>query len=335
MAPTVYVITHYAQNHGSPDYRGMPLDPRFVESDNNYVYFLIDDEVPEPLKGKRVLFEKEIDARLARLGAKHLAEWSFFLMESEHSFCEYPFFAVSSRFYEKNFKLGRDLNSEWDRLFDYLRHYRWGYLPSYNRRLRWLHYEHEKQAALGAKEEFTPFNQRSFTIVNDLFGVKIPEEYGGWTDLQCNYIGFASREDLLEYVEFYRPFFDHFFDEDWELKRDPAPYVRNTLLHFRNEKPLTYLLEFISHLFFFARGLKFFALHYTGYYEIDERHGRLERLERPKWATPFWTVGWVFHTRVVQEVWPYLTPARRARLQRGKASLLGGLKRLAGPTSSA
>ncbi len=335
MAETIYVNTFYELNHGSSDYRGKPLDPRLLDSDRNYVWFLIDKEVPEPLVGQRVLFEKDFDPRLARAGAKHLAEWSFLLMELEHGFAEYPFFLVSSRFYEKNFKLGGDLNTEWDRLFGYLRRYRWGYLPSYNRRLRWLNYEHEKQAALGAKEEFSPFNRRSFTIVDDLFGVKIPAEYGAWTDFQCNYIGFASREDLVEYVEFYRPFFDHFFDADWELRRDPAPYVQNTLLHFRNEKPLTYLLEFISHLFFYAHGLKFFGLHYTGYYEIDERRGRLQRLEHPEWATPSWIASWVFHTRVVQEVWPSLTPAWRSRLIRGKARLLGKLKRRAERTPMA
>ncbi len=326
MAPTVYVITNYAQNHGCPDYRGQPLDPRFLDSDRNYVYFLIDQEVPELLRDKRVLFEKQIDPRLARFGAKHMAEWAFFLMEAEHAFCEYPFYAISSRFYEKNAMLGGDLNSEWDRIFAGLERYGWGYLPSYDRPLRWLDYEYEKQTKWGSKVRFNPFNERSFDVVNDLFGVKIPEQYTAWTDLQCNYIGFRSREDLLAYVEFYRPFFDYFFDAEWELRRDLTPFVKSATA-FRNEKPLTYLLEFISHLFFFARDLPFFALHYQGFYEIDERRRRLKRLERPSWHTPGWLANWYFMTRVVQPAWPYFTPERQGWLMATKAKALAGIRR--------
>lgn len=323
MAETIYVLTFYELNHGLPDYRGEPLNPRFLETDRNYVWFLIDEEVPKPLEGRKIVFETDFDPRLARAGAKHLAEWSFLLMEVEHAFCEYPFFMVSSRFYEKNIKLGGDLNTEWDKIFSYLRRYGWGYLPSYNRRLRWLDYAFEKQAAWGHKEKFSPFNQRSFDVVEDLFGVNIPREYTAWTDLQCNYIGFNSREHLLEYVEYYRPFFDYFFDEDWELKRDVAPFVKPAL-EYRNEKPLTYLLEFISHLFFFARGHPFFALHYQGYYEIEERRKKMRLLERGFWfRRPRWLADWLFSTRVVQPIWPYLSEEMQLRLGRSKAGALG------------
>lgn len=328
MAETVYVITAYELNHGSPDYRGQPLDPRFVDSDRNYVYFLIDKEVPEPLEGKRTLFEKDFDPKLARAGAKHLAEWSFLLMEAQEAFCEYPFFMVSSRFYEKNLILGGDLNSEWERMFAYLRRYRWGYLPSYNRPLRWLHYDFDKQVAYGKRYGFSPFNPESFSVVEDLWGVRIPEEYPAWTDLQCNYIGFASREDLLAYVDFYRPFFEFFFDEEWEVKRDLTPYVRNTLLHYRNEKPLTYLLEFLSHLFFFARDLPFFALHYRGYYEIEERHQRLRMLEPARWSrNPAWIASWLALTRVFQPLWPHVPPALQGRVVRVRVALEDLLRR--------
>ncbi len=200
MAETIYVITFYDLNHAQPDYRGEPLNAKFLDTDRNYVWFLIDKEVPEPLQGRKVLFEKDFNPQLARAAAKHLAEWAFLLMEVEHGFCEYPFFMTSSRFYEKNIKLGGDLNSEWDRLFSYLGRYGYGYLPSYNRRLRWLDYDYEKLAAMGKKDKFSPFNERSFDVVEELFGVRIPDDYPAWTDLQCNYIGFNTREDLLAYV---------------------------------------------------------------------------------------------------------------------------------------
>jgi len=51
-------------------------------------------------------------------GQRYFAEWSLLLADkTRHAFCSYPFFMVSSRFYEKNHWLRTDLNSEWERMF--------------------------------------------------------------------------------------------------------------------------------------------------------------------------------------------------------------------------
>ena len=137
---TVYVLTAHEFNH-SPQLGKLPLDLRFVNSEREYVYFLVDPKVPLALEGKPAVLEREIDPSLADAGRDYLGEWAFLLAEAKHSFCKYPFFMVSSRFYQKNQWLVTDLNREWDQLFFLLAKYGWGYLPSYDRPLRWIDLE--------------------------------------------------------------------------------------------------------------------------------------------------------------------------------------------------
>src|SRR3989344_9251645 len=111
MSPTIYIVTHYRFNHEGKDRK--PLDNRFLNSHRNYIYYLIDPERPKILENKRVLFEREIDPLIYLAGTKHFAEWSFLLAEAKHSFCNYPLFMISSRFYEKNCWLKNDLDQEW------------------------------------------------------------------------------------------------------------------------------------------------------------------------------------------------------------------------------
>jgi hypothetical protein len=98
MSPTLYVITYHKFNH---EFGRLALDPRFLNSDKNIIYYLIDQKCPAPLQGKRVIFEQEIDPLLYEAGKYYFAECSFLLSELKNSFCEYPFFMISSRFYEK------------------------------------------------------------------------------------------------------------------------------------------------------------------------------------------------------------------------------------------
>ncbi len=278
--PTIYVITAYEINHNSPGYRNHPLDDRFVKSDRNYVYFLIDDHVPAPLEGKQVLHEKQIDPELAQAGKNHLAEWSFLLMEEKNAFCEYPFFIISSRFYEKNTMIKRDLNQEWDKIFDYLEQYGWGYLPSYDRPLTFIDYEWTALEKYGKRYTHFPFTKKTFTLINDLYGVAIPAQYRRMSDLTCNYIGFKSRQELVDYIAFYKPLINALFDEKFEPKVDLSEYVRHSGGGtYRNEKPFTFYLEWMSHLFFYKNSIKMFAYHYEGYFEVDERDASLRLLE--------------------------------------------------------
>lgn len=273
---TIYAITYHEFNH-EPLRLGKkwPLDPRFLKSDRNYVYYLIDKEIPETLKGKKTLLEHEIDPVLYEAGGKYFGEWSFLLAEEKHAFCQYPFFMISSRFYEKNEWLLTDLNREWDALFSHLEEYGFGYLPSYNRPLRWI--DLGKVSAKKEKYRFSPFTEKTYETTRDLFGVRIPEDYRFTADLFCNYIGFKSRKELLSYVEFYRPLLDFFFDASYQPKRDLSPYIRPTGM-FRNEKPFTFFLELLCHLYFFQNKKPYFALHYDGYYAIDEAKKRREKL---------------------------------------------------------
>ena len=128
--PSVYVITNHRFNH---HIGRLPLDRRLAQSGHNIVFYLIDDTCPPALKGRQFILEKQIDPLLATAGKRYFAEWSFLLAEAAHGFCSYPFFTISSRFYEKNTWLKSDLNSQWDRLFGFLEDYGWGYLPSYDR----------------------------------------------------------------------------------------------------------------------------------------------------------------------------------------------------------
>lgn len=262
-----------------------PLDKRFLESSRNYVYYLIDKEVPPILKDKPTLLEYDIDPILHKAGGRYLGEWSFLLNEAKNKFAQYPLFMVSSRFYEKNQWLHQDLNEEWEILFSYFQKYQWGYLPSYDRPLRWIDLEWEKLIKKEAwQHRFFPFTEQTYSLTEQIFGVNIPKDYRYTADLFCNYIGFRDRQSLLEYVNFYLPLLNFFFDDCYELKQDLSAYVRRSG-HHRNEKVLTFFLELASHLFFFREKQKYFALHYDGYYEIDEAEHVMERLE--KFKIPF------------------------------------------------
>lgn len=267
MNPTIYVITYHEFNHGRPK---NPLSRKFLESDKNYVFYLIDKKIPPDLQEKQVILEYDLDPILHSAGGKHLGEWSFLLAEEKHAFCQYPFFMISSRFYEKNRWLRADLNEEWEYLFSLFHEYGWGYLPSYDRPMRWIDLSWEKRIKKKSwKHIFFPFTEKTFQLTKELFHVDIPKDYNFTADLFCNYIGFRTRDELLQYVHFYRPLFHYFFHSDYSLKTDLSPYVRSTG-SFRNEKPFTFLLEFLCHLFFFKQREKYFALHYDGYYVVDE-----------------------------------------------------------------
>ncbi len=280
MNPTIYVITYHAFNHGTMRLGGeKPIDRRFLDGDGNYVYYLIDRKVPESLRKKPTILEYDLDPVLHKAGGKFFGEWSFLLAEEKHSFCQYPLFMISSRFYEKNNWLFRDLNTEWNTLFSYLEKYGWGYLPSYDRPLRWIDMDWKNKL----KKEvwryiFFPWKEPLFDLTKKIFGVDIPSDYRFSADLQCNYIGFRSRQELLEYVAFYRPLLDFFFDESYELTRDLNPYLRSA--GFPNEKIFTFFLELLSHLFFFQKKKNYFALHYDGYYVVDEHQKSMHLLEK-------------------------------------------------------
>lgn len=283
---TVYVLTAHEFNH-NPLLGKSPLDPRFLNSERNYIYYLIDEQVPPILKTKSLLLERQIDPSLADAGRDYLGEWSFLLAEAKHSFCSYPFFMVSSRFYQKNQWLLTDLNTEWDRLFLLLKEYGWGYLPSYDRPLRWIDLEWKSKIQKQSwNYTFFPFTEETFRLVQSLYEVKIPEDYRAFPDLFCNYIGFQSRSHLLKYVDFYMPLIQTVFDENYRPKTDLLRYARKTG-EFRNEKPFTFVLEWFSHLFFYKEASKCFALHYDGYYEVDEKSQKFKKLN--KFAIPLKT----------------------------------------------
>ncbi len=285
MPESIYVITYHQFNHDLNRPRAHPFDERFLHSSRNYFYYLIDREVPKIFANKQVIQECDLDPLLHEAGGKHLGEWSFLLAEEKHSFCQYPFFMISSRFYEKNRWLRTDLNDQWDALFGLFSHYRFGFLPSYDRPLRWLDLDWKTKLKKKVwRYSFFPWKEPAFALTKQLLGTRIPEEYRYVSDLQCNYIGFRDRQALLDYVRFYRPLIEYFFDDAYRLLRSVDPYVRQTGA-FRNEKPLTFLLEILSHLFFFSYEEKVFALHYDGYYEIDERKTELKKLydHSPSW----------------------------------------------------
>ena len=273
-----YVITHHKFNHVNPA-TSRPLDRRFLEN-GGYTYYLIDKEVPDILKEKPSLLEWKLDEELYEAGGKFFGEWSFLLAEEKLKFCEYPFFMISSRFYEKNSWLMNDLTVERDLLFKYLQEYGWGYLPSYDRPIRWIDLSWKKEVKNEAwRYKFFPFTEKTYSLIKEIFGVSIPEDYRFTADLFCNYIGLKSRAEFTEYVNFYRPLIDYFFDRSYRPKRDFSPYIKRTG-SFRNEKSFTFLLELVSHLFFFQKNKKYFALHYDGYYSIDERSKKMRRLEK-------------------------------------------------------
>jgi hypothetical protein len=266
--PTAYVLTAHRFNHLS---RGVPIDPRLLARPDETVFYFVEPEgVPADFSAP-ALAEAEIFPEIGEAGKRHLAEWSFLLAEYYRPFARYPFYMVSSRFYEKNERLPgalHDYSAEW---FRRLRQYGYGYWPSYNRQLGFEDLcEYFRLGRLGMKQE-------GLDLLERLYGVKFLAEYRWFSDFFCNYLGFQSRAHFEAYVEFYLPLFELFFDRQWRPTDDYEKYVRRRDV-FRAEKPFTLLLELASHLFFYVRDVPFFGLHYDGFYAVDERRTRLARL---------------------------------------------------------
>ena len=212
---------------------------------------------------------------IALAGRQHLAEWSFFLTEYHKRILNYPFFVVSSRFYEKNNTLKASLDDYWDIMFKGLNEYGFGYLPSYDRSLSFIDmttYYNNPIKTLGTTE-------KGLAYIKDRFGVDMQCNYNKVSDFWCNYIGFASRDHFEKYMDYYMPVFDEFFDSDFNLKANyrAMGLVREDI-SFRELKPPTLLLELISHLFFYVNKIPFFGLHYDGTYEVREWEAILKRL---------------------------------------------------------
>ncbi|OYT98118.1 MAG: hypothetical protein CFE40_12610 [Burkholderiales bacterium PBB1] len=251
----------------------MRLDKRLFDKANTEFYFFdsgLDlSEFPRPYK-----VEIEIYPQIAAAGRSHLAEWSFLLAEYERGFVEYPFFMTSSRFYEKNLRLQKSLSSYQSNLFMWLEKYGYGYLPSYDRNLSFVDMrEYHRQGLLGS-------DKNTLSFIEDMFGVDMWEEGRFVSDFWCNYIGFHNRANLVAYVEFYLPMIRRFFDAQWNLTVDyrELAIVRSDV-NFRQFKPLTLLLERVSHLFFFKNKIPFVGLHYDGFYEINEWAGEAFKIQ--------------------------------------------------------
>lgn len=246
---------------------------------------MIDSSVPPCLQSKNCLLEKNLDPDLHLAGAQHFAEWSFLLCEEKHAFCTYPFFMISSRFYEKNHWLTKTLDEEWENLFKYLEQYGWGFLPSYDRPFRWI----DLQQAKRKKEKygnniFFPFTDKCFEVISSTYQIKTFKDYKYVPDLFCNYIGFRSRENLLEYVSFYKKLIHCFFDANLNLKVNLKDYIESSegVLNNKPLKPFTFILEIFSHLFFYDNGCDYFSLHYNGYLQINSSKAKDKMLRRFK-----------------------------------------------------
>lgn len=262
--PTIYLVTAYRHNHID---RGVPVDPRFTESDRNFQFYFVDAQgAPPGLEGKGVA-EMDLDPSLQIPGRRQLAEWTFFFAEHRNRFASYPFYVISTRFYEKNQRLVGRLDDYWDDAFRLLNQYGYGYLPSYNRDFGFedLH-DYFLNNYLAATVE-------GVQLVRDLYGFDMLK-HRYMSDFYCNYIGFRSREQFEAYFEFFKPLFDVFFDEQLNERIDASAYIQtlNALQQrgFRNEKPLSLLLEMVSHLPFVQWDKPFVGLSYDGFYEVDE-----------------------------------------------------------------
>jgi hypothetical protein len=267
---TIYVVTAYEHNHTAP---GVPVDSRLLDRDHDYRFFVVDRRLPPQLAALNTLQESVVAPHLAMPGKKYLAEWTFFLAEYEKAFCSYPFFVISSRFYEKNRALRTNLSIEWETIFTLLRRYGWGYLPSYDR--PGLFVSPEITPAL---QPYTFVTEYGWKVAADILGIDaagttnnsaLDLAYRGQPDFGCNYIGFATREHLTQYVEFYLPLLQHCFTETWEPRFNLSALVNNTGT-YRNEKPFTFLLECFCHYFFWRERKPFFVMNYDGYHEIEE-----------------------------------------------------------------
>ncbi|MBX7121259.1 MAG: hypothetical protein K1X42_03955 [Opitutaceae bacterium] len=256
-----YIITAYEGTHLR---RKVPLDTRFSTVRAKTTFYLVDQTCQPtwPMAGNCIV-EYERNPRLAAFGKQHMAEWSFLLNEYESSFAQYPLYFFSSRFYEKNTRLAISLDEISDYLFAGLERYGWGYLPSYDRPPGF-------EDLLGYSQGVhLGITENGLELIRRLFGVDMLKDARWFSDFFCNYIGFRSRAELVRYVDYYRPLLDFFFDSRWNLRTDYLPYVKRIGV-YRNEKPLTFLFEMVSHLFFHQTGTPFFACHPEGFFEIQE-----------------------------------------------------------------
>lgn len=259
---TIHVLTALDHNHRQ---RPMPLDARFLAPAAPHAFYFFDPDLDLAGFPGLALRESDVAPNMAEAGRRHLAEWTFLLAEYERPFLGYPFFATSSRFYEKNTRLARPLPHYAEDLFALLERYGWGYLPSYDRDFGFCDMEEyiEKGylGTTGAGQDF----------IAELYGVRMPEQYRYVSDFWCNYIGFHSRIHLERYVEFYLPMLRRFFTPDWQQAEDylAMGLVRSDVA-FRALKPLTLLLEQVSHMFFLKNRIPFFGLHYDGFHEVRE-----------------------------------------------------------------
>ena len=272
---TIYLITAYRHNHLE---RGVPIDPRFLNSPRNFVLYLVDREGAVDSITQPFISEMAINPGIQDAGARHFAEWSFLLSEYDKTFASYPFYMISTRFYEKNTRLKFPIDELWNDAFRLLAEYGFGYLPSYNRDFGFIDYEEYYRDSLLA------ITLEAVNLINSIFSINFMEECRYFSDFFCNYIGFHSRHQLEQYVEFYLPLIGYFFDRNYREIRPVSDYTQRVSdvqrLGFRAEKPFSLLLEFCSHLFFHQTGRKFAGLSYDGFYEVDERlaTGRLVKL---------------------------------------------------------
>lgn len=305
----IYVITNYKFNHDTDFYEyNHPLDSRFLLSKNPYFYYLTDAQVPELLLGKNCILENTFDPLIKKAGKEHLAEWATFLCEYKYQFARYPMYIISSRFYQKNRYLDRDLDQQWDKLFDGLTQYGYGMLPSYDRPLRWIYPRYKDTIPkYQSRYAFFPFKRKAFELMEDLYSIKIERDFPHYTDFFCDYFGFQTYENFAKYFEFQKPILEYFFTENFDLKVDLSEYFYINSSDHRAEKPVTYLLEYFSHLYFAKNKVPFFAYHYTGLYEIQTNEKRM--LPKEQYQTSFITrsirlFNWMRMWVVLQSCWP-------------------------------
>ena len=253
----LYVVTAWRFNHVE---RNLPLDERLTDPRLDPVFYFV-DQPPEGFSQPHIV-EPEINPAIVGAGRTHLAEWSFLMTELERPFARYPFFVTSSRFFEKN-ALVPSLVDLWPSAMAALDEMGWGYLPSYDRPAGFVDLaEYFEAGRLGMCETGLAF-------VDGFYGVRIPLQYRFMSDFFCNYLGFASRAHFEQYMAFYVPLIRRFLDSEWSLIRDPELYVKRRNV-FREEKPLTLLLEMVSHLFFYCNEIPFLGVKHDGLCRVME-----------------------------------------------------------------
>lgn len=267
--PTVYVLTAFRFNHIE---RNVLLDDRF-QSDTNFVFYFFDQEIDLSDFPKPFLRECDIYPEIAAAGRAHLAEWSFLLAEYHKRVLDYPFYMISSRFYEKNKRMIGRLDDYWDWMFAGLSRYGYGYLPSYDRNLQFIDIlDYIEKGYLGSTNQ-------GLAYLRECLGVDMLQDHRYVSDFWCNYIGFRDRAALERYIEFYLPLIANLFDPAWELCKDYlALGLVSPSVNFREYKPLSLLLEQASHMFFFKNKVPFYGLSYDGGYEVREWERAFERI---------------------------------------------------------